>query len=177
MKLLSDVVRFLRLRDVPHALIGAGAMAVHGVSRSTFDMDLLLTDPAVLREPFWEPLRATTPSIDVRRGDAEDPLAGVVRIEAPGERAVDLVVGRHGWQKRAIDRAKPAKVGGVDLPVVLPADLVLLKLFAGGPQDAWDIQSLLAAAEERSALVASVKSEIESLPNDAAEIWKRIVEI
>jgi hypothetical protein len=177
MKPLSDVVRFLRLRDVPHALIGAGAMAVHGVSRSTFDLDLLLTDPAVLREPFWEPLRGTAASIDVRRGDADDPLAGVVRIEAAGERAVDLVVGRHGWQKRVIDRAEPAKVGDVDLPVVLVSDLVLLKLFAGGPQDAWDIESLLAAAEDRAALVASVEIEIDGLPSDAAEIWKRIVEV
>jgi len=42
--LLDRVARALSDASVTHALIGAAAMAVHGVSRSTFDQDLLVTD-------------------------------------------------------------------------------------------------------------------------------------
>ena len=55
-------------------MIGAAALALHGVSRSTGDQDLLVTDSAVLAAGFWESLERST-TIDVRRGDDADPLA------------------------------------------------------------------------------------------------------
>jgi hypothetical protein len=54
---LGDVVLHLRAHAVPHALIGAGALAVHGVSRATHDVDLLTVERAVLEATFWDPLR------------------------------------------------------------------------------------------------------------------------
>ena len=44
--LLGRTVRALQSAGIPHALIGAGALALHGVSRSTFDIDLLAGDLA-----------------------------------------------------------------------------------------------------------------------------------
>jgi hypothetical protein len=41
MSLLAEVLQLLERERVPHALIGAAAMAVRGVSRSTADVDLL----------------------------------------------------------------------------------------------------------------------------------------
>ena len=73
--LLDDVSSELGGRGVPHALIGAGALAVHGVSRSTFDLDLLATDRAVLAPAFWTPLATRGDAVDVRVGDDDDPLA------------------------------------------------------------------------------------------------------
>jgi hypothetical protein len=43
MKLLDRVVRALLARNVPHALIGAAALAARGIARSTYDIDLLTT--------------------------------------------------------------------------------------------------------------------------------------
>jgi hypothetical protein len=174
LRLLSDVSRQLTTRGVRHALIGAGALAVHGVSRSTFDLDLLVTDPAVLAAGSWSALGAGV-AVDTRRGDADDPLAGVVRLSMPGERSVDVVVGRHAWQAEALARAQVTSLGAVELPVVAPADLVLLKLFAGGPQDAWDVEQLLAAAD-RVAIAGAVEAQLHRLPADAAALWRRIVQ-
>ena len=48
MTLLDAVVAALVERRIPYALVGAAALAVRGVSRSTFDRDLLVMDPIVL---------------------------------------------------------------------------------------------------------------------------------
>jgi len=53
MTLLDDVVATLRAADIAHAVIGAAAMAAHGVSRATADVDLLTTAPLTLLAPTW----------------------------------------------------------------------------------------------------------------------------
>jgi len=169
--LLAEVSAHLAARGVAHALVGAGALAIHGVSRSTFDLDLLAVDGAVLEPAFWAAMGAA--QADVRRGEADDPLAGVVRLSRPGTRSVDLVVGRAGWQREALARARLAPLPGAPVPVVDRADLVLLKLFAGGPQDAWDIQQLLGAGE-RASLVGEVEARLGGLPAEASALWARI---
>lgn len=142
MTLLERVADHLHSRHVGFALIGASALAHHGVSRSTLDQDLLVIDPAVLEGAFWSAVGPPV-SIDVRRGDSEDPLLGVVRCRQDGERDVDVVVGRHAWEREIVARARAMTAGST--PVVERADLVLLKLYAGGSQDRWDIEQLLAS--------------------------------
>lgn len=172
--LVGQVSSELSARGIPHAMIGAGAMAVHGISRSTFDVDLFTTERAALRAETWASLAARGVTVDVRVGDHDDPLAGVVRLSAAGQRAVDVVVGRHPWQADVVRRAVAAPIGGAPIPVAVPADLVLLKLYAGGPQDAWDVEQLIAAAPDRDAVRAEVERRLVDLPADAAELWRRV---
>jgi hypothetical protein len=147
-------------------------MSVHGVGRSTLDLDLLTTEARVLDATMWILIGESGARVDIRRGDAEDPLAGIIRFETAGEAAVDLVVGRGAWQERILSRARRVRLSGFDLSVVLPADLILLKLYAGGPQDAWDIEQLLGAGD-RAALVLEVESRLGELPADASALWER----
>jgi hypothetical protein len=173
--LLARVTAVLDRFGVRYALIGAGALAVHGVARSTFDLDLLTTNQTVLDPAAWAGLAADARvHVDVRRGDADDPLAGLVRVETPDEPEIDVVVGRWGWQTEAIERSRPVLVAGVELPVVGAADLILLKLYAGGSQDRWDIEQLL-AGDDQQALTAEVESRLGSLPIEAHHAWARIV--
>lgn len=167
MTLLEQIDRFLSDRAVDHALIGATALAVHGVSRSTMDQDLLALDRRVLDDTFWAAIADGT-AIDVRRGDPDDPLAGVVRIHRPGERDVDVVVGRHAWQHATLQRA--ISVGDQGLRVVDAADLVLLKLYAGGSQDRWDIEQLL-ALDAGASLARIVDERAAALPLSVRELW------
>ena len=171
MTLLDRVAAVLNGAGTTHALIGAAALAAHGVARSTIDQDLLVVDRACLSPALWKELQDEGVRVEIRRGDISDPLAGVVRFEAPGERPLDLIVGKHAWQKRAIEKAGPRTSSP---PVVGAVDLILLKLYAGGPQDAWDIQQLL-ASEDHADLAALVEAELESLPRELADLWKRIV--
>jgi hypothetical protein len=148
-------------------LIGAAALAAAGVARSTYDFDLLTTDAAVLQIGFWSELRGQGVDADVRRGDDLDPLAGVVRLDVAGERPVDVIVGRHAWQTAAVQRAHRSGGGA---PVVTPTDLVLLKLFAGGTQDLWDIRQLL-ATPGGNAILQEVEEALERMPQSMREAW------
>ena len=170
--LFGDVAAHLDSKDVPYAVIGAAALALHGVSRSTGDQDLLVTDSAVLAAGFWESLERST-TIDVRRGDDADPLAGVVRLERAGESPVDVVVGRFRWQTAVLSRAERVRGPDREIPVVRAADLVLLKLYAGGSQDRWDIEQLLATDVDR-VVRAEVDSRLSELPAGCAAMWSAL---
>jgi hypothetical protein len=168
--LIDRVHDCLAAHGVGHALIGAAALAAAGIARSTFDLDLLTTDDRVLHDDLWQRLREDGVGIDVRRGDAGDPLAGVVRFEHGEERPVDVIVGRHSWQTRAVKRATRLPEGPA---VVTPLDLVLLKLYAGGTQDLWDVRALL-ALPGGTELAAAVEADLVALPAPMRERWVKV---
>lgn len=170
MTLLGRTVRHLTDASSPTALIGGVALAVHGITRYTEDADLLSADARILEEPFWEILRKEGAHVEVRRGDFDDPLRGVVRLSMAGEKPVDVVVGRSAWHEQVLSRRRTLHVAGEDLPVVDPADLVLLKLEAGGPQDLLDVRLLL-AGPEGAAIRADVEARLAVLPSSLRESW------
>jgi hypothetical protein len=173
MRLLAEVLRLLESERVPHALIGAAALAVRGVSRSTVDIDLLCVDTRVLRREAWSALATPGRTLRVLEGDADDPLAGSVRIRE-GSEIVDVVVGRHAWEREIIESAEPLSLGEVTVPVVRPAGLVLLKLHAGGAKDAWDIRALLEASAQPAEIESEVERVVPRLPADARNLWSRL---
>lgn len=170
MTLLAQVSGLLARRGIHHAVIGA-ALAVHGVARATVDLDLLATDPACLDEQAWEDLRSTGAAVEIRRGDEVDPLAGAVRVVLKDEPPIDLIVGKHSWQHELLGRATPIRIGDAEVPMVGAADLILLKLYAGGPQDAWDIDQLL---DVDPSVVTEVEATLGSLPQECTLLWRRI---
>lgn len=167
MTLFDEVAAVLSEHGVAHAVIGAFALAAHGVSRSTADQDLLVIDRQVLEPHFWNAI-ASNVKIDARRGDSDDPLAGVVRLTRAGDRDVDVVVGRHQWEAEILTRAAALETTGV--PLAEPADLILMKLYAGGSQDRWDIEQLLAVKGD-AATIAAVDDRIAVLPARSREMW------
>ena len=125
----------------------------------------------VLDAGLW--LSMSDATADIRTADAEDPLAGVVRFRRPDDRDVDLIVGRPAWQDQVLQRATPLRLPDVTVPVVTAPDLILLKLYAGGSQDAWDIEQLLAGSS-RSALIREVEQRVSVLPPEAVSLWHRL---
>ena len=167
MTLLDRVSVLLDERAIPHALIGAAALAAAGVSRSTYDLDLLTGDARVLLPETWRRLQDAAVSVEIRRGDDEDPLGGVIRLEHADERPVDVILAKHAWQTRAVDRARRLPSGPA---IVSPADLVLLKLYAGGTQDLWDIRELLAQPHHES-FVDAIREDMEPLGEAMNQDW------
>jgi hypothetical protein len=170
--ILVRVVQILQERQIPFALIGAAAMAARGVSRSTFDTDLFSVGPSTLDDGIWQALKPDGIEVDVRHGDDDDPLLGVVRFEH-AEQAIDLVVGRSVWQRDVIARATPTLVFSLNLPIVTIEDLILLKLYAGGIQDRWDIQQLLTSASA-TLVLTDIDARISSLPERCRELWRQL---
>jgi len=120
---------------VAWCVIGGCALAARGYARFTADVDLLTMDGRVLEAEFWE----GGESPELRIGDWEDPLRGVVRFH--GEADVDLIVGVGHAMRFAVKTAEVHPTVG--LPVATPLALVLLKLEAGGPVDRSDIIGLV----------------------------------
>jgi hypothetical protein len=169
--LLAETCAVLAAHGVPHAIVGAAALAAHGVTRASADVDLLVVDPRCLDPGIWAPLTARGHTVDVRCGDAADPLAGVVRVASRTDVPVDVVVGRAAWQDAIVRRAVPAAVADVTVPIVRAPDLVLLKLYAGGSQDAWDVDQLLDAVP---GLEADVEASLAALPPECTALWRRV---
>lgn len=140
----ARVIGHLEGRGVAAALIGGLALGAHGIARATLDADLLVADPVVLDAGFWATME-NLGAPEIHGGD--DPLLGVVRFAA-GEEPVDVIVGRGAWIVSVLQRRIRIDVGGHSLPLVDGADLVLLKLFAAGPQDLIEAKSLLATLRE-----------------------------
>lgn len=171
MSLLEEIRATLDAAGIRHALIGALALSAYGVNRATVDLDLFVSDASCLRPDLWADLRSRGVAVEVRKGDLTDPLAGVVRLQASGEGPIDVVVGKYPWQARLLERAE--LIGG-NL-VVRAADLVLLKLYAGGLQDAWDVQQLL-ARPGRENLIGEVETRLSELPARCQDFWKKILQ-
>ena len=175
MTLLAEVVACLEPVPSPHAMIGATAMAALGASRSTQDLDILTTDRTVLRSSFWTRLGSSCAKVDIRTGDIQDPLVGVVRITREGDRPVDIIVGEAPWQDRVLSDASIRRVADVEVPVVDEVGLILLKLYAGGPQDRWDIEQLLAMTLDRQSLIDVTDERLDDLLPRCRRLWDRIV--
>ncbi len=172
MSLLRDVIAVLEAEDIPHALVGAAALAVHGVSRATADMDLLTVDARALQRPLWSGIESRGARLRLLEGDPEDPLLGGIRLSLPEGGIVDVIVGRFAWQREIVEASELLPIGELSVRVARPAGLVLLKLYAGGPKDAWDIRALLESHEQAAAIETEVDRLVSCLPAESRRLWE-----
>jgi hypothetical protein len=170
----GSVRHALERAGIQYALIGAAAVALRGHPRFTQDTDFLTTDARVFQRSVWEELTKSGVEVDIRKGDSDDPLGGVVRIGKPPEQ-VDVVVGRWMWERQIIERAQHMDAFGGSVPVATRSDLILLKLAAGGYKDLVDAASLLALGP-RESIVTDVNSRIGDLPAEAQAEWARLTD-
>jgi len=172
--LLRAVLKVLEDQEIRYALIGATALAIHGVSRSTADVDLLVDDARVLDPGLWTSLRKGGASTRIVRGDPDDPLLRAVRISTPLERTVDIVVILGGRVRDILEGTTTFAFAGTDVTVASAWALILLELYAEGPKDAWDIRALLEAQREPDSLRSDVDARIESMPAECRRLWARL---
>jgi hypothetical protein len=166
------IIAALDAQQVACCLIGAQALAAWGVARYTADIDLLTMSSRVLERGFWGTELA--PEIAaIRRGDAGDPLAGVVRFTP--QLGVDVIVGRGPIMRDAVATAVPDAL--LKVPVATPVALALLKLEAGGPQDLADIVRLVDAQRILApglALVEAIEAQAGTLSEWGQCAWTKV---
>lgn len=172
--ILELVVATLESIQAPYAVIGGEAVAMRGHPRLTIDYHFLTTVRRVFGREVWTGLEEKGATVDIRKGDPDDPLAGVVHIALREERDADVIVAKWKWEQGVIDRAERLPLQGILVPVPRTSDLILLKLAAGGYLDLQDVYALLHAGD-REQLIEEVDQNIGALPVEAHEAWKRIV--
>lgn len=143
-EVLQRVARVLGAARMPYMVIGGQAVLVHGEPRLTRDIDVTLGVgidrlPDVLRvvdaaglQPLVEPESFVRDTMVLPCSDAG---SGV---------RVDLVFSESGFEREAIRRATPVRVGEVEVRFATPEDLVVQKVVAGRPRDLEDVRSVLA---------------------------------
>jgi hypothetical protein len=143
--LLLDVVEMLAAAGVPYAVVGAMAAAVHGAVRASLDADAIISLPAHRLGELLPACRAAGLDVEIRHGDAEDPIAAVLAVgDAFGNR-VDLLSGLRGLDRGAFTRACEVAFQGATLRVIGREDFIAMKAFAGSAQDLADAEAVLAA--------------------------------
>jgi hypothetical protein len=171
---IDEVRGILESVGARYALIGAHAMAARGYPRSTVDVDFLTTDQRVLEPGIWAEIARAGGTVESRRGDHDDPLAGVVHILLADGSDVDVVVARWKWEAAVIDRAERMRIAGIDLPVARTSDLIMLKLAAGGYLDQRDAAALLATGN-RTELVREIEEHIDEVRPDIRSAWRELL--
>lgn len=144
--LLPDVVARLQAAGVDYAVIGAMALAFHGVIRASLDVDLLLFPKPDSGIPIEKAFAGSGYSVERRDGDVDDPIPALIRLRDAHANQVDLLLGLRRLDPAAASRTVTAEHQGTPLRFIGLEDLAAMKLYAGGPQDLEDTRQLLAAA-------------------------------
>jgi hypothetical protein len=151
-KVFEDASQSLQV-PIHFAVIGGLAVSTWGAVRATQDIDLLAdSDPSPLsdrqfRVRLQKHLEEEGCVVEWRVGDPDDPIPLLLHIELPRPArgmGVDILWANNRWQREALVRSISLKVSRLEVSVLHPEDLILMKLEAGGPQDLLDVERLLA---------------------------------
>ena len=133
-----DLLSAFSAASVEYLLVGAYAMAVHGLPRATGDMDVWVRrTPENARRvlqalaAFGAPVSSLSPS-DFESEEAVFQI-GVAPCRIDVRTAIDGVGFESGWEART-----RTLLEGIEVPVIAPADLLLNKQALGRPKDLGD---------------------------------------
>ena len=143
---LAKILKVFHRLNIPFALAGGHAVAAWGVVRTTRDIDFLANAAGELAVKLVLELKKTGFNAIYRKGDEHDPLRGVIRVEAKGSadaEPVDIVLGIRNMPQGIFKRSLSLDFLGLEIPIVAPEDLIILKCLAGGPIDLEDARSIL----------------------------------
>lgn len=146
--LLLDVIEVLRSEDIEYAVVGALAAAVYGTIRASADADALVSLGIARLTALSRVLRRENFAVELRRGDAGDPIPAMLVISDRHGNRVDLLGGLRGLDPQVLARTIEIPFSGETIRVVSCEDFIAMKCFAGGPQDLQDARVALKTSGE-----------------------------
>ncbi len=151
LKTIHDIIKVLPIK-ISLALVGGYAVIIHGVERTTIDIDFCLySDIIKTHNPraFFDILIKHIPErfiVKLIEGSKipDDPFKhDVIFIDdSEGEFVrIDFLIARYKWELEAIERAE--NFNNIPIPVITKPYLVAMKLQASGYKDASDVIGLI----------------------------------
>jgi hypothetical protein len=144
---MARIFKIFRCLDIPFALAGDYAAAAWGAVRATRDIDFLAAVPADHISALLSELKQMGFKVKHLPGDEDDPVRGVIQLEpakASNAEAVEIILGIKKMPARIFERARKLAFLGLDVPVVAPEDLIVLKCLSGGTIDLEDARMIFA---------------------------------
>ncbi|MBA2564333.1 MAG: hypothetical protein H0V09_02765 [Gemmatimonadetes bacterium] len=130
--------------DARFLIVGAHAMAVHGVPRATGDLDVWIDCERVNAGRVWRALLAfgvPFESLDISKEDLEKPDT-VVQIGLPPRR-IDILTAITGVEFEAAWKARVSHVvGNLKVPFIGRREFLINKRATGRLQDLADVDAL-----------------------------------
>jgi len=143
---VRGLAAWLKGGKVPGVVIGGLAASLLGRPRLTRNVDAL----ALVNENHWAKFlgEGAKHGFIPRRDDilafAKKTQVLLVRHPESGI-DVDIVFGSLPFEQEAVARATWVDLGGIQAPLPLPVDLIVMKAVAHRPQDLADIEAILTA--------------------------------
>lgn len=132
---IQDIFQSLNQSKVKHLLVGGYASVVHGVPRTTLDVDIAL-EPDRLK--VMEAVRALDRLGLHPETSRVDEILGQGRVTLTNDRDVDLLASLDElWSRRMI-----VDLRRTEIPVVSSLDQIRLLRASGRPQDSEDAEIL-----------------------------------
>lgn len=148
--LFRDLNAALSTLQVRWYVFGAQAAILYGSSRLTADADAtVMLEPdatdELLRLLFKNGFRARSPQF---KEMAEQQRVVLLLHESSGV-PLDLVLGGRGIEEEFCSRVVLHDMGGDQIPVISPEDLIAVKILAGRAKDMEDVKAVLDANRGR----------------------------
>jgi Nucleotidyl transferase of unknown function (DUF2204) len=81
---------------------------------------------------------------------------------------LDVVLAGSGLEMQFLDRARRARIGDLEIPVISPEDLIIAKILAARPQDLEDIAGVL-ARQKKNLDTARIRNTLKTLESALAQ--------
>lgn len=167
-----DFQAFCATRGWRSSVIGGVAVQRWGDPRQTRDVDLTLLTGLGGEEAFIDPIleQYTARIADARRFALE---RRVLLVETSAGIPLDISLGGLPYEAVVVERSTPFEVEpGVSLSTCSAEDLVILKAFAGRPQDWIDVEGVIVRqgpALDRRLVLTDVRPLLDLKEDTAAE--------
>jgi len=127
-EILRDALRLLDKLGVEYMLTGSFASNVYGRVRSTFDADVVVVlEPARL-ERLIESLGAEYYVDNVTLPEIQESGGKLNALHRPSGLKIDLFLAKTARDREALARRRTIQLGGAEIAVIAPEDLILAKL-------------------------------------------------
>lgn len=102
--LLLDVIEVLDREGVDYAVVGTLAAAVYGAIRASADADALVSLTVSKLSSLSQIFKKKGFTVELRRGDADDPIPAMLVIGDKHRNRVDLLGGLRGLDPQTLSR-------------------------------------------------------------------------
>ena len=129
-ELLEIVVRALEESDVPYMLTGSFASTIHGISRSTFDIDFVIAPDAVSLRRLVQEFQTKRYYVSPEAADGAFARAGMFNVidHETGLKVDFIIVKPRDFSQTEFERRQPRDAFGVRMFVASPEDVLVAKL-------------------------------------------------
>src|ERR1051325_1144499 len=139
---LKEFLRLLNSNKVEYLVIGAHALAFHGLPRYTEDLDVWLARTATNADNLAKALQAFGMPFPDRGKEAFLGDRRMIRLGFPPNRIDILNFGPNIPFEEVWSRSVPADLDGVAVPMISREDFIRSKRDAGRPKDLRDLEEL-----------------------------------